>query len=168
MFKINLSGRIAKRLFVLRDNRLRYYPVTKTVRQTTIASVNMASNIKDSKLAFANVQLPEYASDEFVITQQDCFFSRYTIKGKEDLNIVLNFAQPSLKKRRNKLFIKANSERELQQWMLNLSQIASFDRFRSYAPRFRNPLFCGHICHGSHGRRNCTHSSFSGLKVTQS
>lgn len=141
MFKINLSGRVAKRLFVLKDNRLRYYPLTNMVGQSTIAAVNMASNIKESKSAFATVQLPEYATDEFMVTQQDCFFSRYNVKGKDDLAIVLNFAQPSNKKRRSKLIIKANNERELQQWVLNLSQIASFDRFRSYAPRFRNPLF---------------------------
>jgi ankyrin repeat protein len=142
MFKINMSGRMAKRLFVLKDNRLRYYPITKLVRPAVITAVNQASNIKESKAAFSNIQLPEYFTDEFVVTQQDCFFSRYNYKGKEDLSIVLNFAQASTKKRRTRLIIKANNEREVQQWMLNLSQIASFDRFRAYAPRFRNPLFC--------------------------
>ncbi len=141
MSKINISGRLARRLFVLKDQKLRYYPVTKSIGNNVMNTVNQMSNVKESHIAFSNVQLPEYYTDEYIVNFRDCFFSRYNYKGKEDLAIVLNFSQPSGKKKRTKIIFKANNERELQQWIMNLSQIASFDRFRSYAPRFRNPLF---------------------------
>ena len=62
--------------------------------------------------------------------------------------------------RRKKIIIKSNSEEELQKWLLNISQIASFDRFRHYAPRFRNPqLIRQWLSQLTWARESCLHTA---------
>eukprot|EP00605_Chrysophyceae_sp_TOSAG23-4_P002919 GSChrysophyteH1.ASY1.ANO1.3214.1 assembled CDS len=119
MHKLNNSGRLAKRWCSLEKNRFKYWYVQPEKEQ--------------------NDAIEYQYVDEFRITRQECFFSRYAGGNRGDLFIVMNFASPSLKKRRRKIIWKANSEADLFAWLTVLSQVASFDRFRAYAPRFRNP-----------------------------
>lgn len=119
LYKLNNSGRLARRFCSLEKNRFKYWYTMPE---------------KDS-------QDVEYHVDEFRITRQDCFFSRYNSE-RGYMLFVMNFSAPSARKRRKKIIFKANNEIDLQSWMYTLSQVASFDRFRSYSPRFRNPQFC--------------------------
>jgi len=119
LHKINNSGRLARRYCSLEKNRFKYWHTMPEL---------------DSQDA-------EYHVDEFRVTRQDCFFSRY-VTSRGETCFVMNFSFPSARKRRKKIIFKANNETDLQSWLLTLSQVASFDRFRSYAPRFRNPQFC--------------------------
>jgi hypothetical protein len=116
LYKLNNSGRLARRWFILNKGVLKYYHRLPAEQDL------------------------EYSVDEFIITRQNCFFSRYNAKAREDAFMILNFISPSVRKKRKKIIIKVGSEKELQVWLANLAQIASFDRFRSYAPRFRNPV----------------------------
>ena len=75
MYKLNNSGRLARRWFVLENQRLKYY------------------------YKVPDAMDKDYYVDEFKITRHDCFVSRYNVKGKENLFFVLNFSAPSSKKR---------------------------------------------------------------------
>ncbi len=120
LFKLNNSGRLARRYCSLEKNRFKYW---YTMPEKGSPDVN-------------------YHVDEFRVTRQECFVSRYTAAKKGELLFILNFSVPSTRKRRKSILWKANSETDLQSWLQAFSQVASFDRFRSYSPRFRNPNLC--------------------------